>query len=181
MTRLDLPPPMVPTPAWLFPELRGQRVIVGVPGIGFRTDLRADDPVVNGGRTFVPVLTEQDYYRAEIEQIEVFAPLVPIDRVWVEYVTNEVQRTTQRTGALDGPMSRRPLPVTAGTPALGMRVVQGVPDGFVRDLRAVTDTYSTGDGSSVRVCGEADWYRWALTGATPSTTIEISSMLLWIE
>ncbi len=79
------PPPVVPTPASLFPDLRGRRVIVGVPGIGFRNEptSRRSRGAAPAGR-FVPVLTEQDYYRAEIEQIEVFAPLVPIDRVWVE-------------------------------------------------------------------------------------------------
>jgi hypothetical protein len=61
-------------------------VLIGVPGVGFRGDLRADNPVVQGGRTFAPVLTEHDYYRSELEQIEVFAPLVPIDRIWVEDV-----------------------------------------------------------------------------------------------
>ena len=92
----------------LFLRLRGRRVIVGVPGIGFRGDLRADDPVVQGGRTFVPVLTEQDYYRPELEQIEVFAPLVPIDRVWVEEVRPGV---LGRDGATRRPPPAGPNPV----------------------------------------------------------------------
>src|SRR5690606_38497869 len=69
------PPPIVPTPAVeLADRLRGRRVIVGVPGVGFRDGLRADDVVVRDGRTYVPVLTEQDYYRVEIEEIEAIAP-----------------------------------------------------------------------------------------------------------
>ena len=79
------PPPTVPMPASNFTKLRGRRAIVGMPGVGFRGDLRADDVVIQGGRAFVPILSEQDYYRAETEQVEVFAPLIPIYRVWIEY------------------------------------------------------------------------------------------------
>jgi hypothetical protein len=136
--------------------------------------------VTNGGRTFVPVLTEQDYYRAEIEQIEVFAPLVPIDRVWVEHLGQKVDRIAQSVGPLDAPMARLPTLVSATKPILGLRVVQVVPDGFVRDLRAVTDVYRTGEDTSARICGEAEWYRWALTGAAPST-VEVLTRHLWVE
>jgi hypothetical protein len=179
--RSDPPPPIVPTPAVLFAELRGRRVVVGVPGIGFRTCLRADDPVTNGGRTFVPVLTEQDYYRAELEQIEVFAPLVPVDRVWVEQVGEPIGRTMGSIGPLDAPMPRRAVAVASTQSILGKRVIQTVPDGFVRDLRAVTDAYGSSSDTRVRICGEAEWYRWALVGATPSHAIEVSADLLWVE
>ena len=178
--RTNPPPPMIPTPASLFDDLRGRRVIVGVPGVGFRTDLRADSAVASGGRTLVPVLTEQDYYRAEIEQVEVFAPLVPIDRVWVEHVPGRAERAASSTGALDAPMPRRAVAITTATATLGARVVHGVPDGFIRDLRAVTDAYNGSRGVTIRVCGEVEWYRWALAGATPST-MEIPAEMLWIE
>ena len=68
------PGPVVPMPAASHPDLRGQRVIVGLPGSGWRADLRADAAVVQGSRTYVPVLVEQEWYRAESEQVEVFAP-----------------------------------------------------------------------------------------------------------
>ena len=174
------PLPIVPTPAAQFPRLRGRRVIVGVPGLGFRGDLRADDPVVQDGRTYVPVLTEQDYYRAEMEEIEAIAPLVPVERVWVEQVGDEDQRTVHNH-ALDAPWWSIPRPATPETVALGRRVVQAVPDGFVRDLRTVSHVYVVGGARSVvRVCGEPEWYSWVLTGATPSTT-ETSIDDLWIE
>ena len=57
---------------------------IGLPGLGWRGDLRADEKVVQGSRTYVPVMPEHEWYRAEAEQIEVFAPLVPVERVWVE-------------------------------------------------------------------------------------------------
>jgi hypothetical protein len=177
--RSDAPLAIVPVPASLFAELRGRRVIVGVPGVGFRGGLRADDAVTTGGRTFVPVLTEQDYYRAEIEQIEVFAPMVPIDRVWVEHVGEGLQPVRSQ-GALDAPLPRQAAPAITSSSLIGARVVQAVPDGFIRDLRAVTDVFTTDRGTAVRVCGEADWYRWALAGTTPST-IDALTQSLWVE
>ena len=71
------PRPIVPTPAAMAGELRGRRVIIGLPGHGWRSDLRADETVVQGSRTWVPVMPEGEWYRAEAEQTEVFAPLVP--------------------------------------------------------------------------------------------------------
>lgn len=176
-----VPASVVPMPASLFPQLRGRRVIVGVPGIGFRGDLRADDPVVQAGRTFVPVLTEQDYYRAETEQVEVFAPLVPVDRVWVEHVADG-DPMVPISSTLDAPGRRDPVAVTEdATRVLGARVIQAVADGFVRDLRAATHVYVGGTGHPcIRVCGEPDWYRWAASGTTPST-IELTTQTLWLE
>ena len=83
--------PLPPRPIEIVPatgrvELRGRRVLVGLPGLGWRGDLRADERVVQGSRTYVPVIPEHEWYRAEAEQVEVFAPLVPVERVWVETV-----------------------------------------------------------------------------------------------
>src|SRR5690349_13698268 len=82
--RLDPPRPIVPTPATMSGQTRGRRVITGVPGLGWRGDLRADEKVVQGSRTYIPVMPEAEWYRAESERTEVFAALVPIDRIWVE-------------------------------------------------------------------------------------------------
>lgn len=173
------PDPIVPTMAAQFTELRGRRVIVGVPGTGFRQDLRADNAVVQGGRTFVPVLTEQDYYRAELEQVEVFAPLVPIERVWVEHV--RPLSAASSTLALDAPQARRPIPVERAERVLGCRIAQSVPDGYVRDLRAMSDVYGDlGGNPRVRLCNESDWYAWASTGVTPASA-DVETAGLWIE
>lgn len=181
MIEPEAPRPIVPVPASEFSRLRGRRVIVGVPGIGFRGDLRADDPVVQGGRTHVPILSELDYYRAEMQQIEAFAPLVPIDRVWVEEVASGDTPVTPRGASLDVPPVSEPTPVLRASSLVGRRVVQQVPDGFVRDLRAVTPVYIDERGvASVRVCGEADWYLWGTTGAVPSST-PVNATLLWTE
>jgi hypothetical protein len=173
------PHPVVPVPAAMVASMRGRRVIVGVPGVGFRSEQRADNPVVQGGRTFVPVLSEQDYYRAELEQIEVFAALVPIDRVWVE----EAQPSSHvpATPALDAPGVRWPIPVKDAGRVLDLRLVQAVADGHVRDIRAISDVYIDAIGSlTVRTCIESEWYAWALAGTTP-TPMVVPAKTLWVE
>ena len=129
---MDAPPPIVPVPAAQYAEIRGRRVIVGVPGIGFRGDLRADNAVVQGSRTFVPVLTEQEYYRAELHHTEAFAVLVPIERVWVEEPGGPPAAPPPQP--LDSPLGRHPTPASNGASLMGRRVVRAVPDGYVRDL-----------------------------------------------
>jgi hypothetical protein len=175
---LTVPDPVVPTPAAQFGELRGRRVLIGIPGVGFRADLRADDAVIQGSRTFVPVLTEQDYYRAEMEQIEVFAPLVPIDRVWVEDVR---PAAWVRSAALDAPALRRPQAARTVLGLTGRRLIHQVADGFVRDLRALSELFSTSAGEEcVRVCVESEWYAWALTGSIPES-MDLVVASLWAE
>ncbi len=177
------PAPVVPVPAVRMTALRGRRVLVGTPGLGWRGDLRADDSVVHGSRTYVPVLTEQDYYRAETEQLEVFAPLVPIDRVWVEDTPPDVAPLypQRQPATLDAPPPRDPVRPEEADRIIGRRVVQLVPDGEVRDLRAVTDVYLTDAGAlCVGICTEAEWYRWALVGTLPEPA-ELPTDVVWLE
>jgi hypothetical protein len=186
------PAPIVPVPATAHRELRGHRVIVGLPGLGWRADLRGDAAVVQGSRTYVPVLSELEWYRAEAEQIEVFAPLMPIERIWVELVGSSAveQRPdldlVSRLVSLDAPPRRDPLPVRDVLAVTGRRVVK-VPGpeekaaADRRDLRAVTEPYSSADGDiCVRVAAELDWYRWAWSGQAPKT-LEVPVHLLWVE
>jgi hypothetical protein len=172
------PPPIVPVPAARYPQIRGRRVIVGVPGIGFRGDLRADNAVIQGSRTFIPVLTEQDYYRSELHHIETFAVLVPIDRVWVEEPGPVAVEPAQ---PLDAPLPRSPVPAIDSGPAMGRRLIQAVADGFLRDLRAVSDVHVSHAGMTcVRVCAESAWYAWGIDGTTPSSA-EVAVHHLWVE
>jgi hypothetical protein len=186
------PAPILPMSAGTQQSIRGRRVIIGLPGLGWRADLRADSPVVQGSRTYVPVLPEQEWYRAEAEQIEAFAPMVPIERVWVETVATP--STMQSAGrdlvsrlvSLDAPPHRAPVPVRDVTSLTGRRVVKvaGRDDetsGTQRDLRAVTEPYASSDGDiCVRVARELEWYRWAWTGKAPKT-LEVPVHLLWLE
>ncbi|MFY1596891.1 hypothetical protein [Micromonospora sp. WMMD737] len=181
------PRPIEIVPATGRVELRGQRVLVGLPGLGWRGDLRADDRVVQGSRTYVPVIPEHEWYRAESDQVEVFAPLVPVERVWVETVgarrtdASMDRETGVRLVSLDAPPHRAPTPLFESHAVTGRRVVHVVDSVEHRDLRAVTETYSGADGDiCVRVAPEVEWYRWAWRGQSP-TTLEVPVHLLWIE
>ncbi|SBT52551.1 hypothetical protein [Micromonospora narathiwatensis] len=183
--------PKPPRPVEIVPatgriELRGRRVLVGLPGLGWRADLRADERVVQGSRTYVPVIAEHEWYRAESEQVEVFAPLVPVERVWVETVGERLPSGRQphtglRLVSLDAPAHRPPTPVFEADSVVGRRVVHVSGTAEQRDLRAVTETYSGADGDiCVRVAPEIEWYRWAWRGQAP-TTLEVPVHLLWLE
>jgi hypothetical protein len=182
------PRPVVPTPATMGGQLRGRRVLIGLPGLGWRADLRADEKVVQGSRTYVPVLPEHEWYRAEAEQIEVFAPLVPVERVWVEEPGMAgtgvaiAQDVVSKLVSLDDPPRREPVSALDAGPMTGRRVVQLLDDGGERrDLRAVTELHTSDDGDiCVRVAIELDWYRWAWSGRAPST-LEVPVHLLWVE
>jgi len=184
------PPSIVPVPAAGRTDLRGARLLIGVPGLGWRGDLRGDAAVVQASRTYVPVLPEQEWYRAEAEQIEVFAPLVPIDRVWVETVASAEPAGPSTTGvgdvfgrlvSLDGPPRRVPVALRDMPAVAGRRVVLAEPPRVLRDLRAVTEVYQSSDGDfCVRVCSELEWYRWAWNGQLPRTR-EVPIYLLWAE
>lgn len=181
------PRPIVPVPAAGRVDLRGRRVLVGLPGQGFRADLRADEPVVQGSRTYVPVLVEHEWYRAESEQIEVFAPLVPAERVWVEALgvsdgpgTNRGD-ILSRLVSLDAPARRDPVPVVEADMVSGRRVVHVVDGIERRDLRAVTEVHTSIAGDiCARVATEMEWYRWAWSGQLPKT-LEVPVHLLWAE
>ncbi|MBQ1050986.1 hypothetical protein KBX50_21260 [Micromonospora sp. C51] len=181
--------PQPPRPIEIVPaagsvELRGRRVLVGLPGLGWRADLRADERVVQNSRTYVPVIPEHEWYRAESDQVEVFAPLVPVERVWVETVGRAPTPTTDgglRLVSLDAPAHPAPTPVFETDSVTGRRVVHMVGSVEHRDLRAVTEAYSGAEGDiCVRVTPEVEWYRWAWRGQSP-TTLEVPVHLLWVE
>ncbi|GAA1879983.1 hypothetical protein [Asanoa iriomotensis] len=182
------PRPIVPMPAANVEDLRGRRLVVGFPGAGWRGDLRADDRIVQGSRTYVPAIPEQEWYRAESEQIEVFAPLVPIERVWVETLgsgpgsANVGHRDViARLVSLDSPAVRTPMAAVDVDALSGRRIVQVVDGVERRDLRAVTEIHTNADGDiCVRVATELEWYRWAWSGQAPKT-LEVPVHLLWIE
>jgi hypothetical protein len=181
----DPPRPIAPTPAIMSGKLRGRRVLIGLPGYGWRADLRADEKVVQGSRTYVPVMSEAEWYRAEAEQTEVFAPLVPVERVWVEdfglamFTAGGDQPS--KLVSMDEPPRRNPVAALDADALTGRRVVQVAEDEEHRDLRAVTELH-TGDegGICARVTTELDWYRWGWSGRSPRT-LEVPVRELWVE
>ncbi|GLY97068.1 hypothetical protein [Actinoplanes sp. NBRC 103695] len=179
--------PIVPTPANMAGPLRGRRVLIGLPGMGWRADLRADEKVVQGSRTYVPVMSESEWYRAEAEQTEVFAPMVPVERVWAEEyglagTAVLPSDMISRLVSLDGPPRRSPVSALDADVITGRRVVQILDNGHERrDLRGVTEVHSGDEGDvCVRVTTELDWYRWGWTGRAPST-LEVPVNTLWVE
>jgi hypothetical protein len=181
------PRSIVPVAAVTLAELRGRRVVVGFPGTGWRGDLRADEKVVQGSRTYVPAIPEHEWYRAESEQVEVFAPLVPIERVWAETIGDRDPAATGRRDvvsrlvSLDAPAPRIPVPAVEVDALSGRRVVQVLDGVERRDLRAVTEVHTNTDGDiCVRVAEELEWYRWAWSGQAPKT-IDVPVHLLWVE
>jgi hypothetical protein len=183
----DPPRPVVPTAAIMAGPLRGRRVLIGLPGHGWRGDLRADEKLVQGSRTYVPVMPEAEWYRAEAEQTEVFAPLVPVERVWAEELGMAAPNLgagdpASRLVSLDEPPRRNPVAALDAAALTGRRVVQLLEDGGERrDLRAVTELHTSDKGDICgRVTTELDWYRWGWSGKTPPT-LEVPVHLLWVE
>jgi hypothetical protein len=167
--------------------LRGRRVLVGLPGYGWRGELRADEKVVQGSRTYVPVMSEAEWYRAEAEQTEVFAPLIPVERVWAEEYgiagpATATDDMVSRLVSLDEPPRRNPVAALDADAVTGRRVVQLLEDGGERrDLRAVTELHTSNDGDlCARVTTELEWYRWGWSGQAPRT-LEVPVNLLWVE
>jgi hypothetical protein len=184
---VEVPRPIVPTPATMAGKLRGRRVLVGLPGNGWRGELRADEKVVQGSRTYVPVMPEAEWYRAEAEQTEVFAPLVPVERVWAEEygiagMASAADDVVSRLVSLDEPPRRNPVAALDADTIGGRRVVQLLEDGGERrDLRAVTELHTSETGDiCARVATELDWYRWGWNGRAPRT-LEVPVHLLWVE
>ena len=179
------PRPVAPTAAVLVSGLRGLRVLIGLPGVGWRGDLRADEKVVQGSRTYVPVMAEQEWYRSEAERTEVFAPLIPVERVWVEDLgvseLSGVVGAPSRLVSLDEPPRRRPVAAIDADAHTGRRVVRTENDRDHRDLRAVTELHTGTDGDvCARIAAELDWYRWVWSGVVPPTT-EVPAHQLWVE
>lgn len=185
------PAPIVPVPALTVPPsaLRGERVVIGLPGHGWRMDLRADNVITRGSHSLVPVMPEAEWYRAEEERLEVFASLIPAERVWLETRRNDLPRhgpghpgePSTALVSLDSPPIRMPVPAREVAHLTGRRVVTVGPGGEERALRAVTEAFSGGhDRVEVRVAQESDWYRWAVSGKLPATrAIEVTE--LWVE
>lgn len=189
--QLRTPAAVVPVAAIARGGVRGLRVIVGIPGLGWRGDLRGDAPVVQGSRTYIPVLPEAEWYRAESERVEVFAPLIPVERVWVETLADAGgppagPDVVSRLVSLDAPPVRRPVPARDCAALTGRRMIRlpGPGDGIgtdQRDLRAVSEPYTSDTGNiSVRLVTELDWYRWGWAGQAPRTLV-VPLHLLWVE
>ena len=82
---------------------------------------------------------------------------------------------------LGEPPARRPVPATSVPALRGKRVILSRPDGFVYDVRAVSEVVTDDAGKQrVRVCSEQAYYRWMLNGVEPEVEA-YPAALVWVE
>lgn len=82
---------------------------------------------------------------------------------------------------LDAPAPRAPERVLDGVETKGRRVVLLRPEGYLSDMRAVSNPEMGADARLyVRVCSEGEWYRWGITGERP-TIQEYPAYLVFVE
>ena len=79
------------------------------------------------------------------------------------------------------PPAREPRPAS-GEPALrGKRVVLSTPEGFVYDVRAISQIYRDGTGRNViDVVLEEHYFRWMFLRVTPPSEA-FPAHLVWVE
>lgn len=79
------------------------------------------------------------------------------------------------------PPARQPQPADSVPALRGKRVVLSTPDGFVYDMRAVSELHADPDGLRViDVSSEEDYFRWMFTGEPPRQET-YPLRLVWLE
>ena len=82
---------------------------------------------------------------------------------------------------LGAPPSRTPTPATSVVAVRGKRVILSRPDGFVYDVRAVSEVFIDPLGEPrVQVCSEQSFYRWMLNNVPPEVETYPAG-LVWVE
>ena len=79
------------------------------------------------------------------------------------------------------PPPRQPQPADSVPALRGKRVVLSTPDGFVHDMRAVSQARADRHGHLVvDVASEEDYFRWMFTGEAPRAET-YPARLVWVE
>ena len=79
------------------------------------------------------------------------------------------------------PPARKPRPASDEPALRGKRVVLSTPEGFVYDMRAVSECYLDGRGRDViDIMTEQDFFKWMWTGETARTE-PWSQHLVWVD
>ncbi len=79
------------------------------------------------------------------------------------------------------PPAKVPRPAEHEPALRGKRVILSTPEGFVYDMRAVSELYSDGDGSSViDIVTDEDYFRWMFTLKAPLRRA-YPARLVWVE
>lgn len=88
---------------------------------------------------------------------------------------------TERLPYFGAPPTRAPRPA-GSVPALrGKRVVLSTPEGFVYDMRAISEIHPDVDGREVvDIATEEDYFRWMFSHIPPATQ-GYPRRLVWVE
>ena len=79
------------------------------------------------------------------------------------------------------PPAREPRPASEVPALRGKRVILSTPEGFVYDVRAISQIHQDGNGRDViDVVSEEHYYRWMFTQVAPPTEA-FPSKLVWVE
>lgn len=79
------------------------------------------------------------------------------------------------------PPARQPRPASEEPALRGKRVILSTPEGFVYDMRAVSQVHPDEGGEDVvDVVAEEDFYRWMLMKVVPEWT-SYPPHLVWVE
>ena len=79
------------------------------------------------------------------------------------------------------PPPREPRPASSEPTLQGKRVVLSTPEGFVYDMRAVSQIHTDHEGYEVvDIATEEDYFRWMFTQASPPRQA-FPARLVWVE
>jgi hypothetical protein len=79
------------------------------------------------------------------------------------------------------PPAREPRPASQVPALRGKRVILSTPDGFVYDMRAISQIYRDGDGRAIiDIASEEHYFRWMFTDRHP-TSETFPAHLVWVE
>jgi len=78
------------------------------------------------------------------------------------------------------PPARQPRPASCVPTLRGKRVVLSTPEGFVYDMRAISELQRGPSGEEVVIVSEEDYYRWMFTHQPPRSK-SFPAHLVWIE
>ena len=79
------------------------------------------------------------------------------------------------------PPPREPRPASEVPALRGKRVILSTPEGFVYDMRAISQIYRSGDGRDViDIVTEEHYFRWMFIEVTPPSEA-FPSHLVWVE
>jgi hypothetical protein len=89
--------------------------------------------------------------------------------------------TSERLPFFGAPPPRQPRPARSEPTLFGKRVVLSMPDGFVYDMRAISEIQRDADGKEIiAIASEEDYFRWMFTRERPPSQA-FPSILVWVE